>query len=201
MKKIRVAHVFWGLGFGGIETMLVNIANAQLKYETDVHIVLINELYEETLLDKLDPLVHVHLLNRKIGSKFLGFVWKLNRELRMINPDKIHIHGPEFYAMIWDKRLSHEVSLTLHALPFSMARHGSFWGMVRAMLTLGFVDGEQLVPRIPKVFAISNAVKEAFAEKYGVYSTVICNGILTSNFLPRKRGRVTPPLNYYKLAG
>ena len=32
MKTIRVAHVFWGLGFGGIETMLVNIANAQAEY-------------------------------------------------------------------------------------------------------------------------------------------------------------------------
>ena len=192
MKKIRVAHVFWGLGFGGIETMLVNIANAQAEYGADVHIVLINELYEKSLLNKLNSSVHVHLLNRKLGSKSLAFIWKLNKELRNIAPDKIHLHGPEFYAMIFGKKLSHEVSLTLHALPLKMARHGSFWGMVKAMLTMGFVDGEQLVQRIPKIFAISNAVKEAFAEKYGVDSTVICNGILTSNFLPQKQVKSTP---------
>ena len=193
MKKIRVAHVFWGLGFGGIETMLVNIANAQAEYGADVHIVLINELYEKSLLNKLNSSVHVHLLNRKLGSKSLAFIWKLNKELRNIAPDKIHLHGPEFYAMIFGKKLSHEVSLTLHDLPFKMARHGSFWGMVKAMLTMGFVDGEQLVQRIPKIFAISNAVKEAFAEKYGVDSTVICNGILTNNFLPKEQMIVTTP--------
>lgn len=194
MKTIRVAHVFWGLGFGGIETMLVNIANAQAEYGADVHIVLINELYEKSLLDKLESSVHVHLLNRKLGSKSLAFIWNLNKELRNIAPAKIHLHGPEFYAMIFGKKLRHEVSLTLHALPFSMAKHGSFWGMLKAMLTMGFVDGEQLVQRIPKIFAISNAVKEAFAEKYGVDSTVICNGILTTNFLPKEQVVITPPL-------
>lgn len=198
MKTIRVAHVFWGLGFGGIETMLVNIANAQAEYGADVHIVLINELYEKSLLEKLDSSVHVHLLNRKLGSKSLTFVWRLNKELRKIQPNKIHLHGPEFYAMIFGKKLSHEVSLTLHDLPFSMARHGSFWGMLKAMLTMGFVDGEQLVQRIPKIFAISNAVKEAFAEKYGVDSTVICNGILTTNFLPKEQAVVTPPSDRLK---
>lgn len=44
--KIKIVHVFWALGFGGIETMLVNIANAQVKLGADVHIILINELYE-----------------------------------------------------------------------------------------------------------------------------------------------------------
>lgn len=68
--------------------------------------------------------------------------------------------------------------------------------MIKAMFTMGFVDGEQLVQRIPKLFAISNAVKEAFAEKYGVDSTVICNGILTSNFFPKEQVAITPP---YKL--
>ena len=196
MKTIRVAHVFWGLGFGGIETMLVNIANAQAEYGADVHVVLINELYEKTLLEKLDSSVHVHLLNRKLGSKSLVFVWHLNKELRKMQPDKIHLHGPEFYAMIFGKKLSHKVSLTLHALPFTMAKHGSFWGMIKAMFSMGFVDGEQLVQRIPKLFAISNAVKEAFAEKYGVDSTVICNGILTANFFPKDQTAITPA---YKL--
>lgn len=192
MKTIRVAHVFWGLGFGGIETMLVNIANAQAEYGADVHVVLINELYEKTLLEKLDSSVHVHLLNRKLGSKSLTFIWNLNKELRDIAPDKIHLHGPEFYAMIFGKELKNKTSLTLHALPFAKIKHGSYWGMVKAMLTLGFVDGEQLVQRIPKIFAISNAVKEAFNEKYGVDSTVICNGILTTNFLPKEQVEVTP---------
>ncbi len=50
---MKIAHIFWALGFGGIETMLVNIAYAQAQYGAEVHIVLINELYEKSLLERL----------------------------------------------------------------------------------------------------------------------------------------------------
>lgn len=63
--------------------MLVNIANAHAEYGADVHVVLINELYEKTLLEKLDSSVHVHFLNRKLGSKSLVFVWHLNKEFQI----------------------------------------------------------------------------------------------------------------------
>ena len=36
---MKIVHVFWSLHFGGIETMLINIANAQAKQNVDVHIV------------------------------------------------------------------------------------------------------------------------------------------------------------------
>ena len=191
---MKIAHIFWGLGFGGIETMLVNIANAQVDYGADVHLVLINELYEKTLLDRLSSNVHIHLLNRKLGSKGLGFIWKLNKELRIINPDKIHLHGPEFYAMIFGRRLSHVVSLTLHALPVQPVRHRSCWRALVARLTFGFKYGEDLVTQIPQLFAISSSVKEAFYAKYNVDSMIVYNGILTSNFSRKVSYNITPPI-------
>ena len=123
--KMKVVHVFWGLGFGGIETMLLNIANAQAHYGAEVHIVLINRLYEQSLLDKIDSAVKVHTLNRKLGSKGLGFMFRLNKMLNSINPDKIHLHGPQFYGMLFSKKLSRKASLTLHALPALPIKHGS----------------------------------------------------------------------------
>lgn len=36
--------------------------------------------------------------------------------------------------------------------------------------------------QIPKVFAISKSVKDAFYTKYGITSQVIFNGILSSKF-------------------
>ena len=185
---MKVAHIFWGLGFGGIETMLVNIANTQADYGVDIHIVLINELYEKSLLEKLSPKVKVHMLNRKLGSMSLGFVWRLNKELKSINPDKIHLHGACFYGMIFNRRLSHEASVTLHDLPVEPVRHGTFLRPILARLTFGLKYGEELVTRIPKVFAISEAVKDAFHAKYGITSQVVFNGILTSNFI-RKENR------------
>lgn len=197
---MKIAHIFWGLGFGGIETMLINIANAQAKYGADVHIVLINELYEQSLLNKLEPSVSVHLLNRRIGSKSLYFIWKLNATLHKINPDKIHLHGPEFYAMLFYPGLRCKTSLTLHALPFSKANHGTRWGRYKALLSLGFSDGEQLVPLIPKLFAISNSVKDAFNRKYDVDSDVVFNGILVSHFLPRSSCFFTPPCKIVQIS-
>lgn len=180
---MKIVHVFWGLGFGGIETMLINIANAQAHYGADVHIILINKLYEQTLLDGIDPLVKVHTLNRKLGSKGLGFILRLNKKMILINPDKIHLHGPEFYGMLLSRKLRHEASLTLHDLPVSPIWNKSFFGMCLTIITFGFWNGEQFVKKIPKLFSISDAVKNAFKEKYGVDSIVIFNGIRTDSFV------------------
>lgn len=185
--KMKVVHVFWGLGFGGIETMLLNITNAQAHYGAEVHIVLINRLYEQSLLDRIDSAVKVHTLNRKLGSKGLGFMFRLNKMLNSINPDKIHLHGPQFYGMLFSKKLSRKASLTLHALPALPIKHGSMFGMWLARFTLGICGGEQLVVRIPKLFSISNAVRAAFRDKYGVDSIVVCNGIQTANFLQKTK--------------
>lgn len=196
MNKLRVAHVFWGLGYGGIETMLVNIANAQAQYGADVHIVLINKLYEQALLDRLDIRVKVHSLNRKLGSKSLFFIWQLNKELRMIKPDKIHLHGPEFYAMILNKDLRSKTGLTIHDLPINMQEHWSRWKTITALMTCGIKYSIHLVRVIPKLFAISEAVRVKFQENYGVNSVVVCNGILTANFAQRTQDRAKRP---YKL--
>lgn len=71
---MNVVHIFWGLGFGGIETMLVNIANAQVKSGAKVSIIIINDLCEESLLQLLYPEVTLHLLMRKQESKGVGFI-------------------------------------------------------------------------------------------------------------------------------
>ena len=41
-KKLKVIHIFWGLAFGGIETMLVNIANEQCVAGAEVYVMIIN---------------------------------------------------------------------------------------------------------------------------------------------------------------
>lgn len=94
---MKVAHIFWSLSFGGIETMMINIANAQALLNADVHIVLLNNLYEEELLKKIDKRVTVHLINRKAGSKGVSFIFRLNRLLEKMAPDAIHLHLSKFY--------------------------------------------------------------------------------------------------------
>ena len=56
---MKVTHIFWSLGFGGIETMLVNIANAQAEAGSEVSVLIINELYVQSLVNSLDKRVKI----------------------------------------------------------------------------------------------------------------------------------------------
>ena len=61
---MKVTHIFWSLGFGGIETMLVNIANAQAEAGSEVSVLIINELYEQSLVNSLDKRVNLVFLKK-----------------------------------------------------------------------------------------------------------------------------------------
>ena len=49
---IRIAHVVWGMETGGVETMLVNIINEQVRTEK-VALFIINDFVEETIINKI----------------------------------------------------------------------------------------------------------------------------------------------------
>lgn len=184
---MKVTHIFWSLGFGGIETMLINIANAQAEAGAKVSIIIINDLCEESLVNALRKDVKLCRLNRKLHSKGFGFILKLNRELRCLNPDIIHLHASMFYKMIWNRKYSREACSTLHDLPTGSVRRGGLLADLICKL-VGHKQGYSNVVninRIPKVFAISNAVQEALWRDYHVKSAVVCNGIVTKRFNQR----------------
>ena len=79
---MKVTHIFWSLGFGGIETMLVNIANAQAEAGSEVSVLIINKLYEQSLVNSLDKRVNLVFLNRKKGAITPWFIVRLNRILK-----------------------------------------------------------------------------------------------------------------------
>lgn len=192
---MKVVHIFWSLSFGGIETMMINIANAQALLNADVHIVLLNNLYEEELLRKIDKRVTVHLINRKAGSKGVSFIFRLNRLLEKIAPDAIHLHLSKFYKLIWSKKLSRATFVTLHALPRGSVRRGDILLYLFPFLSLKDTGNVVFIDQIPKVFAISEAVKDELLQKYGIDSTVVNNGIMTRNFKHRTSKKPTEPLS------
>lgn len=182
---MRVAHVFWGLSYGGIETMLVNIANAQVKLGADVHIVIINKLMEESLVDNLDKRIHYHCLERTLKSKNPLFILKLNRLLLKINPDTIHLHSSAFYSILLSKKLKRISCSTLHALPSGKVRRAMSLARLFPILNFHLKGNVSCIDLVPRVFSISNSVQKALFDNYGVKSTVIENGIITKNFQQR----------------
>ena len=177
---MRVVHVFWSLTYGGIETMLVNIANAQAESGAEVHVCIIKDIYKEELIKSFRGDVTLHFLNRKSNSKGIGFILKLNKLLMQLQPDAIHLHSSRLYTFLWRKRLSRVASVTLHDLPTGSVRRGS---LVSRLFPFLFGAGNvYYIDRAPRVFAISDAVKDELWKNHGVKSTVVCNGIMTRKF-------------------
>lgn len=197
---MKVAHIFWGLSYGGIETMLVNIANAQVKEGADVYIIILNEMLEVSLVGALDPRVHLYCACRRRHSLSPWFLVRMNWYLHKIQPDAVHLHRGEFYRLIWSRRLSRVASVTLHALPVGTVRHGGALHCIFPILDITTPGNVLFYDIIPRVFTISEAVKDALWENYHIKSTVINNGILTSKFQPRTATAPHNPLRIVQVS-
>lgn len=183
MKKI--VHIYWGLSFGGIETMLVNIANAQAMEDADINVIIINDLYEPSLIKSFNGKVHIHYLHRKVNSYNIWFMIKLNYILYHIKPDIIHLHASELFKLIIDHNLSRKACVTLHALPIGLIKRRNLFSYFFPLLDLNNPGNVTFINQIPKVFAISQSVKDALLKDYGIKSVIVNNGIITDCFKRR----------------
>ena len=150
---MKIAHIVWGMKTGGVETMLVNIINEQVKTET-VHLFIINDFIDDFIVDKISPLCKIYKLNRKPGDKNPFKIVKLNYWIWQFRPNIIHVHSYRVSKFIF----------------------GS-WNIVRTIHGMNNISEEY--PRMKALYSISDIVKD-FTEKQGFHSTVILNGIKTS---------------------
>lgn len=160
--------------------MLVNIANAQAESGAEVHVCIIKDIYIEELIKSFRGDVTLHFLHGQSKIKRIGSIFKLNRLLMQLQPDAIHLHSSGLYTFLWHKHLSRVASVTLHDLPTGSVRRGS---LVSRLFPFLFGAGNvYYIDRVPRVFAISNAVKDELWKYHGVKSTVVCNGVMTRKF-------------------
>lgn len=152
-----ISHVTYGFGMGGIETMLVNIANYQSLEGNEVHIVVLNDIVEPTLVSSLEPSVRIHLLGRPQGSHNPLYVVRLNKCLLRIHPDVVHLHIPSLSRYILLPSLRQRFCVTQHAMCDSNNTSG--------------------IKHAGAVFAISDVVRLDLKEKFGISSTTVYNGI------------------------
>lgn len=88
---MRIAHILWSLGMGGVETMLVDIANEQAKHEK-VMLFIVNNVYDINLLKSIDSQISIYFCNRTPGSKNPIPIIRLNLALWKYKPDVVHCH-------------------------------------------------------------------------------------------------------------
>lgn len=191
---MKITHIFWSLGFGGIETMLVNIANIQIQSGAEVSIIIINNYCEKALISSLRKEVSLYRIGRKNGSVDISFIFKINNLLKQIDPDIIHLHGSDI-AIILKREFLKKSCVTLHDSPKGNIKPQNIlkqiWnkiaGRTKPDSNVTYID------HIPYVFSISNSVKQELKEHYGIESSTIYNGIDTARFKTRDiRNHNTP---------
>lgn len=154
---MRILHIVWSFKFGGIETMLVNIANTQVELGNEVGLLIIEKNKTDLkLLQTLDKKIKVFCANRKWGVFDLSGYWRMNRIISRYNPDMIHLHSASIYKYLY----------TLHRRLCNSTLHD-----------LCNNSNTDHIDKIPQVFAISQSVADDLMDKKGVKSIVNPNGI------------------------
>lgn len=148
---MKIAHMLWSFSTGGIETMLVDIVNEQVK-NVEVAIFIINKKYDKSLLAKFNKNVEIYLINRNEAGKNPWPIIRMNYLLYKYKPDIIHIHSNRIINIVWGK------------YHFARTIHDTF--------------GNGLdYNRFERLFCISNAVKKYTADLGYPNGITIYNGI------------------------
>ena len=162
---MKIVHIVWGMETGGIETMLVNIANEQSSFGNEVNVIIINNLINDELIEQFNKGIKLHKINRPIKSRNPYYIYLLNRKIGKINPDVIHIHETSISKYVFGRKSKKKLCVTVHDL-----------------LT---PPNSKSIYKSGKIFAISNIVKDDINKKFGIDSTVVYNGIKVSNIVPK----------------
>ena len=158
---MNIVHVYYSLNYGGIESLLVNITRSQIESDHNVDLILLNSQEDKNLLDYLHSDVNIYHLNRKINSKSIYVVLKLNYLLLFNSYDIIHVHAPELSNLTLPLIRSKTI---LHIHATSAITNSS-------------------IPRFKECISISNAVNNVLKEKYNINNAhVVYNGIEFANF-------------------
>lgn len=182
---MKIVHVFWSLTFGGIETMLVNIANAQAKLGANVYVMIINDAWDESLLKTIHSDIHKVFIHRKYRSKGISFIFKYNKLLRQLCPDIIHLHDPHLYGIIFNQHLKEKTCVTLHDTPYGRVCSSHIVRSLFPFCDFKLNGNVAYLDCIHPTFSISNSVAHRLRKIYNIESTVVNNGIITSDFKTR----------------
>lgn len=165
---MKIVHVVWGMKTGGVETMLVNIINEQVK-SADVSLFVINDFIEQSLIEKISPKCKIKFLNRKPGDKNPLKIIKLNYWICRYRPDIIHVHSQNVSKLIF----------------------GS-WNIVRTVHNTTNVPEEY--PRMKALYAISETVADEVKQLGFSNIIIIPNGIAVREI--KQKQTTNHPRNY-----
>lgn len=172
---MRVAHILFSFRTGGIENLLVDLAN-NWTAEDDFLICIINNEIDETLINRLHMRKNMHVarLNRKRNTSKILYLLKLNHILMRYKPDAVHCHSSNAFLFVSLLKVLHP------SWPFFLTIHDTH---IYNKLPKPVIFSQQLL--LKKIFAISNAVYKEIANSGFPKKkiSIIYNGIDSKKFL------------------
>lgn len=175
-KPLKILHIIFSLQVGGMETMLIDIANEQARAGHSVEILVVNNLIDPSLPPKLDPDVRLTLFRRREGSAPLLLLARINLLVMRRRPDVIHAHHPKFAKLL--KAFHSKLLVTIHDI----------------RTPLHHCRGANMV-------AITDAVAEDIITREAASNIeVIYNGILTRSVKQRGSRMPGSPFRIVQLA-
>ena len=157
---MRILHLVPGLMTGGQETMLINIANEQVK-EHEVIVMIVNKDYDDNLIRLFDKRVKVVCIDRPRSSKNPWYFLKLNLMIWKLHPYVVHSHYEKLVMYLI--RIGYKFVYTIH----------------------GFTIPPKYLRRNCNLVAISKGIQADVKERAGIDSTVIYNGLKVENIKPK----------------
>jgi len=155
---MKIVHFVAQMAVGGIETMLVDIANIQVQSH-DVSIVILNNIIDEAVISRLSAKIKVFKVGRQPKSQNIFYLLKCNWFLLRLMPNIIHCHAD----------IAHWIILNIYRTVLTV--HCTSWDIAS-------------VKRYDKIFAISHSVQDYFSRVFDISCnkiSVIENGIPCSS--------------------
>lgn len=176
---MNILYLLFSFTTGGTERLVVDICNEMVNREHNVYLYIVNNLYEQSMLDTLDPRIQVYLQNRSAGG---GDKLKtLFTVARYICDNKINVvHCNSFDApdLLLLKPIFFPKTKIIHTIHDvgQYASLGSIKCALRNLLCHRFI-------------AISNCVKDDIITHGGIKDKVrvVYNSINLTRFTPRKK--------------
>ena len=194
---MNILHIIFSFNNGGSENLLINLLNSWQNTNDKLFLCVVNDNYDETLINQLNNEVTVFKLNRQPGTGKLYGMSQLRKIVKDNEINIVHCHSNNVFK-------------------YSVMALFSFKSRIKFYLT---IHNESIYPNLTKfeillhqfflnkIIAISNSVKKSILLKLPTQNivSVVYNGIDLKKYEKKKNtqknknvilciGRMVPPI-------
>lgn len=137
---MKILHFLSSFNNGGIETMLVNVANLQAK-KHKVGILVLTDNILDSLVLRLDSSIKLIKINKPVGSKNIYYLLKMYWVYLTFKPDIFHFHdhnAPKLFP--WKLKREKRFATIHNVVPTKWNKNVNQYIAISECVKAGFID-------------------------------------------------------------